>query len=130
MSKLAKILTLPSQARPHAVERPLVDPAAGERRARWVLLAILAGSLGLFVLGAYVPGPDEAAGLHELTTEARQSLYRRTLDEVETVCREPAASSGALRDHCVAQARFVQQLPECRDACRRSASAILPHARR
>lgn len=129
MSKLAKILTLPSQARPHVVERPLVDPAAAERRARWVLLAILAGAFGLFALGSYV-GPDETAGLHELTTEARQSLYRRTLDEVETVCREPAASSGALRDHCVAQARFVQQLPECRDACRRSASAILPHARR
>jgi hypothetical protein len=130
MSKLAKILILPSQARPHAAERGLVDPAAGERRARWVLLAILAGALGFFVLGSYVQGPDETAGLHELTIEARQSLYRRTLDEVETLCREPAASSGALRAHCVEQARFVQQLPECKTLCMQSANAVLPHSRR
>ena len=128
MSNLAKILTLPAQ--PSARERPRVDPPTGERRARWVMLAILAGALGFFALGAYLDVHDEADGIHELTPANRLSLYQRTLDEVQTLCRESAASSGALRDHCVAQARFVEQLPECTEACRRSANAILPHARR
>jgi hypothetical protein len=128
MSNLAKILTLPAQ--PGAQERPRVDPATGERRARWVMLAILAGALGFFALGAYLDVQDEADGINELTPANRLSLYQRTLDEVQTPCRESAASSGALRDHCVAQARFVEQFPECTDACRRSANAILPHARR
>lgn len=130
MPNLAKILTLPSQPRPGAAERPVLDPVAGERRARWVVLAIVAGALGFFALGAYLDVHDAADGMHDLTPAVRSSLYERTLDEVETLCREPAASSGAVREHCVAQARFVEQFPECKDACRRSANALLPHARR
>jgi hypothetical protein len=61
----------------------------------------------------------------------RQSLYARTLDELSTICRGGvAATSGELRDHCVAQARFVMELPECDNACQRVAAAVLPHARR
>jgi hypothetical protein len=130
MSHLAKILTLPSQPRPSAREHPFVDPATGERRARWVMLAILAGALGFFALGAYLDVHEKPEGIHELAPAVRLSLYQRTLKEVETVCLEPAARAGALRDHCAAQARFVEQLPECTDACRRSANAMLPHARR
>jgi len=127
---LAKILTFPSQRRPNAAEGSSVDAAAAERRARWVLLAILAGALGFFALGVSVQERDETAGIRELTPAVRLGLYQRTLEEVETLCRDPAASAGVLHDHCVAQARFVEQLPECTDACRRSANAVLPHARR
>ena len=130
MSKLAKVLFLPNQAQPGAGQHPSVDAAAGERRARWVLVAIVAGALSFFALGSYLEMSDEAGGLDELQPAVRLSLYQRTLDEVETFCHEPTASSGVLHEHCVAQARFVEQLPECKDACRRSANALLPHARR
>jgi len=130
MSNLAKILFLPSRPRASSGEHPLVNPAARERRARWVFLAILAGALGLFGLGSYLQTHDEPDDIHRLTPAVRLSLYQRTLEEVETLCHQPAASAGALRDHCVEQARFVEQLPECKDACRRSANIVLPHARR
>ncbi len=127
---LAKILTFPSQRLPSTAEGSSVDAAAAERRARWVLLAILAGALGLFGLGVSVQESDATAGVRELTPAVRLGLYRRTLEEVETLCRDPAASAGILHDHCVAQAHFVEQLAECKDACRQSANAVLPHARR
>jgi hypothetical protein len=130
MSMLAKILTFPSQRLPNAAEASSVETAAAERRARWVLLAIVAGALGLFALGVSVQERDETAGIRELTPAVSLGLYQRTLEEVEILCRDPAARAGLLHDHCVAQARFVEQLPECKDACRRSANAVLPHARR
>ena len=130
MSMLAKIITFPSKRLPDTAGGPSVDAAGAERRARWVLLAILAGALGFFALGVSVQERDETSGIRELTPAVRLSLYQRTLEEVETLCRDQAASAGILHDHCVAQARFVEQLPECTDACRRSANAVLPHARR
>jgi len=127
---LAKILTFPSQRDPDTAEGSSVDASAAERRARWVLLAILAGALGFFALGVSVQERDETAGIRELTPTVRLDLYQRTLEEIKTLCRDPAASAGVLHDHCVAQAGFVEQFPECTDACRKSANAILPHARR
>jgi hypothetical protein len=129
MANLAKILVIPVRGREGAADET-IDVVRRERRARWVVVAVLGAALGMFWGGAVLSLREEATGIRELPAEARRSLYARTLDEVETICRDEAAALGSLRDHCVAQARFVEQLPECTDACRRAAAIILPHARR
>ena len=130
MSRLARILSLPGRGRETVDGRPALDPAIGEMRARWLLILLLAGGIALFALGALMSAREETASIRKLAQHARQSLYLRTLGEVETICREPAAASGALRDHCITQARFLVELPDCTKACRRSAEVILPHAHR
>jgi hypothetical protein len=112
----------PGDARP--------DASRSERKARFVLIASIAGALGLYWGGAALSRHDETAGLRSLPAGERQSLYARTLGELSTICRDAAAAGGELRDHCAAQARFVLDLPECGDACQRAAAALLPRARR
>jgi hypothetical protein len=132
VANLAKILYVPFPNRGRSHGSPDADTDAGrsERHARWVLLALIVGALGLFWAGVRLSYREETAGLHQLSSQARQSLYARTLDEVSTICQQEAAASGSLRDHCVEQARFLMQLPECNDACQRAAALTLPHARR
>jgi hypothetical protein len=129
MAKLAKVLFIPGHGRAESAAREL-DPAQRERRARWIVFAMLIGGLGLFWGGTALSLREDTAGIRALPSEARRGLYTRTLDEVETLCRQEAARAGSLRDHCVAQARFVMQLPECTDACLRAAGIVLPHAHR
>ena len=95
-----------------------------------ILVASVVGGLGLFWAGATLSRREETAEIRSLPAVQRQRLYARTLDELSTICRGAAATSGELRDHCAAQARFVLELPECDDACQSVAAAVLPHARR
>jgi hypothetical protein len=129
MAKLAKVLLIPGHGRAESAAREL-DPAQRERRARWIVLAMLIGGLGLFWAGTALSLREDATGIRELPAQVRRGLYTRTLDEVETLCRQESASAGSLRDHCVEQARFVMQLPECTEDCRHAAAMIMPHARR
>jgi hypothetical protein len=39
------------------------------------------------------------------------------MDDVKAACRVDQARTGALRQHCVDQARFLQQLAECTGDC-------------
>jgi hypothetical protein len=124
-----KLLAMPISRR-KSPEDPRAAAARNERKARWVLIASITGALGLFWAGATLSRREDTAGIRSLSNRERQSLYARTLDDLTTICRAPAAASGDLRDHCAAQARFVVELPECDDACQRAAAAVLPHARR
>jgi len=93
---------------------------------------LVAGTLAVLLGLAYVlatPG-REAGQLQRLPDEARGALYQRTLEETASLCRLPAAASGVVHDHCVAQARFVLMFPECDRECRLAAGSVLPHARR
>lgn len=130
MSNEAKILVIRGR-RPGSVDgRPVIDPELRAARARWLLIVLAACGLALFALGALVSEREDSASIRKLAQDARHRLFVHTQEEVETICREPAADSGALRDHCIAQARFLLELPECAEACRRSADVILPHAHR
>jgi hypothetical protein len=61
-----------------------------------------------------------------LPPAVRQDLYERALKEVQGVCLQPVAAQGALREHCLEQARFLQRFPECTGDCQATASHVLP----
>ena len=129
MPHMAKILFIPIRNRDDAGPSTF-DSGPRERHARWVLIATVVGGLGLFWGGVTLSRHEDTAGIRALQPDVRHELYVRTLDELSTICREDAAAVGELREHCVAQARFVMELPECGDACQRTAATVLPHARR
>jgi hypothetical protein len=129
MEKLAKIFVIPVRYQRSPVGHG-GDAIEKDRRARWLVVALLVGALGLFWGGVVLSQHEDGSGVRDLPMEARRGLYAHTLYELDTVCRDPAAASGSLRDHCIAQAHFVLQLPECVDACQRAAAFVLPHARR
>lgn len=128
-ARQGKILFIPG-TRPGRFDDTRAAMAKRERRSRFILVASVLGGLGFFWAGATLSRREETVGIRSLPAAQRQSLYARTLDELSTICREPAAAGGQLHDHCVAQARFVLELPECDDACQSVVSAVLPHARR
>jgi hypothetical protein len=127
-AKSAKILTLP--LRGQRPQPPNLDVRQRERRARWVLLVLVIAAFALFWAGVTLSNREAMVGLRELPAEARHTLFVETLGELTGVCRGLPAATGILRDHCVEEARFVVQLPECTAACQRAVALILPHARR
>jgi hypothetical protein len=88
-------------------------------------------SVGLMFVAAVVASAgDFGGGVRDLPTAARRALYRRSLDDVSSICTLPAAHDGALRDHCLGQARFLLTFPECDARCERASALIMPHAHR
>jgi len=117
-------------ATPQRFDESLAAASRRGRKSRWILASSILGGLALLWAGATLSRREDRAGVHSLARAKSQSLYAHTLEELSTICRDDAAGDGELRDHCVAQARFVLELPECDDACQRTAAAVLPHARR
>jgi len=104
---------------------PVITPQARRRRVLW-----LCGGLGAVVLALLMV--DRAVIPHgappaPLTQEMRQGLYQRALDDVKAACTVPQARTGVLRQHCVEQARFLQQLPDCTGDCLAVARSVLNH---
>jgi hypothetical protein len=64
----------------------------------------------------------------DLPPEARALIFRQSLVEVGSTCVETYAARGPLREHCIEQARFILQFPECGPECRTVANTVLPHA--
>jgi len=65
----------------------------------------------------------EDRALRALPEPERRGLYRRTMDNLQTIC-EPAAPR-SMRDFCRAQAELVAQLPDCDGSCQEIASRHL-----
>jgi len=129
----AKILTLPAQRlRPaRAANAPAPpSPPNPERKARLVLIGLLVAAGGLFFVAQVVGTVQETTAVQQLATESRLQLYRHAMSEVGTICLEPAAASGIVRQHCAAQADLLLVLPECTEPCRRAAALVVPRARR
>lgn len=59
---------------------------------------------------------SEKRAIEALPEVERQSLYRRTLEDLQSVCAASHASD--LDEHCARQGRFILQFPECDEACR------------
>jgi hypothetical protein len=57
----------------------------------------------------------EDRAVRALPEPERRGLYRRTLENLKTIC-EPAAPR-SMREFCRAQADLATQLPECDPSC-------------
>ena len=57
----------------------------------------------------------ETRAVRALPELERRGLYRRTMENLETIC-EPAAPR-SMRDFCRAQAELAMQLPDCDQGC-------------
>jgi hypothetical protein len=111
---------------PPQVTEPLT---AQTRRRRLVgFCAVLIGLvLALVVMDGSVIPHRPAAPAASIPQELRRGLYQRALDDVVKACSGEQARAGLLRQHCVEQARFLQQLPECTGDCDRLARGLLNH---
>jgi hypothetical protein len=128
-ARRGKILFIPG-TRPDRFDQSHPVAERRERKARAIVGASILGALAMFWVGATLSQHEQSASIRSLPASERQSLYTHTLDELTAICREHAAATGELHDHCVAQARFLMELPECGDGCQSAAAAVLPHARR
>lgn len=128
-ARRGKILFIPG-IRPERFDDSHPVTEQRERRARAIVGTSILGALAMFWAGATLSQHEQSASIRSLPASERHGLYTRTLDELKAICGDPAAATGELHDHCVAQARFVMKLPECDDACQSAAAAVLPHARR
>ncbi len=84
-----------------------------------MVLIVVAGALLLWIWSQQ----SEKRAIQALPVAERQSLYRRTLEDLQSVCASRHASD--LDRHCERQARFILQFPECDDGCRRLAQRQL-----
>jgi hypothetical protein len=100
--------------------------AVSRRRRLFTFCAVLLGLVLALVImdGSVIPHP-KASTPAPLTTEMRAGLYQRALNDVVAACTVPQAKTGLLRQHCLDQARFLQQLPECTGDCTRLARGVL-----
>jgi hypothetical protein len=110
--------------------RSLPDKArAGSTSGRW-RFAVAVGA-ALLIIGGVVASRVQAIGnIRGLPPAERSALYHRTFDDAATDCATQDARAGALHDHCVGQAEFLQLFPECDARCQNLTASILPHARR
>jgi hypothetical protein len=89
------------------------------------------GLLALLVVGIWTAlALRKEAAVRALPASTRAQILQHGLAELRTICREPGAAQGPLRERCVEQAKFVLALPECGPQCRAVAIPVLPRARR
>jgi hypothetical protein len=76
-------------------------------------------------------GQPGAKRVGVLPDDLRIALFQRTMSEVVSVCMNRLAlESGQLHDHCLSQASFLGQFPECGSSCRATVSSVLPRSHR
>lgn len=76
------------------------------------------------VVGGWIHAADaDGRALRALPPDARSHLYARTLQNLDSFCRQ--GSTMVATDFCQAQARVVLSLPECDGACTLLARAVL-----
>ena len=132
MNGLAEVIPIASRRAhrkngtpPPQVTERLLSPQKRRRRVLGFCAVMLGFVLVLIVLDRTVLPHAHASVPPPLSTEVRQGLYQRALDDVAAACGLPQAQTGLLRRHCLDQARFLQQLPECSDDCARLAQDLL-----
>ena len=134
MNGLAEVIPISSRRaqKQRAGHPSTVRPVAPQQRNRRLIIfcAGLLGLIGALMVIDRVVIPHPPASLSApLAPEVRQGLYQRTLADVLAACALPAAQGGILRQHCVQQTRFLQDLPECTGECSRLTRAVLGRGR-
>jgi len=98
-----------------------LPPDSTPQTARRALLAAIAAGTLLALAAGYRwwSSGGEGREIRALPPAQRQSLYRRTMENLTTIC-DPAPGR-SMREFCRAQAALALEFPECDDECRRSA---------
>ena len=131
MNGLAEVIPIASRRglkkgtpSPRVIESALTPQK--RRRRLYGFCAMLLGLVFVLVVmdGSVLPHPGSRAPA-PLSAEVRQGLYQRALNDVVAACTVAEAKAGILRQHCVDQARFLQQLPECTGDCTRLTKGVL-----
>jgi hypothetical protein len=99
------------------------------RRAAITALVAVLALLGAGLCFTRIDARD-ARQAESLPAQTRSELYAHGMEELTTICLQPSAVAGSLREHCLEQARFVVLLPECKSDCRSAVGAVQPHARK
>lgn len=94
-------------------------PHFGWRLAKWLGLAV--ATAGVVVILVWNAGA-ERRGIRALPAQERQTLYRRTLDDLRTVC---AAPDDDLHSFCRRQANLALEFPDCDGDCQTLAARQL-----
>lgn len=104
--------------------------AAGRSRSTLYPLLLVSGLVaGIGVLGAITTHRSHQA-IGRIPAPTRAAIVARLSQDLAQSCGLPEAAWGPLREHCAQQATFVQQFPECDEACVRMARGHAPRATR
>ena len=107
----------------------LSSPSFGALARRALLSAIALGSLLALIAGYWWwSSSGEGREIRELPAAQRQALYRRTMENLQTIC-DPAPGR-SMREFCRRQAALALEFSECDDGCRRVARRHLSLPRR
>jgi hypothetical protein len=128
VDRAANVISLASRRRVQSPARPAVV-AHTPVRSPWGVAALVGAGLVL-VAAVAATGADFGGSVRALPAAVRDGLYRRSLEDVQNACSIPAARDGALRDHCLSQARFLLTFSECDARCQQVAASILPRTRK
>ncbi len=94
----------------------------------YVYTAVVVLALGIgVVLGLWSKGAEGRA-IRRLPGAERGALYRRTLEDLQSVCTPLRTPD--LNEHCRHQASFIIQFPECDEGCLKLAKRQLDSATR
>ena len=127
---MVDIIPISSRRRAELPRASAADVAPAPRTSGHWRFVLASGAM-LLVVGAVALSRVQTIGsIRGLPPAERAALYHRTFDDAATACAIPDARAGALRDHCLGQAEFLQLFPECDASCQRLTASILPHARR
>jgi hypothetical protein len=105
-------------------------PVVEERKAGFWQLALIAAGMLVIVARLALPQIQAMRSIQEMGPTERTAIFARAVDDTQVACTLPAASAGALHEHCLHQAEFLALFSECDGACQKLVKSILPHARR
>jgi len=93
------------------------QPPRRELRGRrvWLWATLLVSAIAVAGLAWWWSATAEDRAVRALPEPERRGLYRRTMENLETIC-EPAAPR-SMRDFCRVQAELATRLPDCDPGC-------------
>jgi len=113
-------------ARERAAGRPAVPPTteAPKTPSRTPIAAAFCAAMLLLAGGLLTISHLQGQSVLSLPGSSREELASHGLGELRTTCAGGEIGSPA-REHCLAQARLLMMLPECKGECQTQAWGVL-----
>jgi hypothetical protein len=104
-------------------------PHPMRKRVAVFCVGLLLAMGALMLVDRAVASHDVQAQVVAQSSQLRLGLYQRAIADVKAACGLPEAHAGLLRQHCLDQAKFLTQLPECTGDCAQVTAAVLTPVR-